>query len=89
MLTRSKTMDTQNDKNNRSDDNSCPGHTVPPTFNYGLGDLSGEGTSVNHPDNLFNDKTFREGPAKLGKSMTLQHDHTVMDGAPGVAATVP
>jgi len=87
MITRSKTMDAQNDKNNRSDDDSCPGHTVPPTNNYGPGNLSGDKTSVTHPDTLSNDINLREGPARFGKSAALQHDHTVIDGALGVAAT--
>ena len=80
-------MDTHNDKNNRSDDNSCPGHTVPPTNNYGPGNLSGDKASVTHPDTLSNDINLREGPARFGKSAALQHDHTVIDGALGVAAT--
>jgi len=88
MITRSKTMDIHNDKNNRSDDNSCPGHTVPPTFTYGPGDLSGEKSSVTHPDTLSNDTNLKEGPARLGKSIALHDDHTVMDGASGGAAIV-
>ena len=86
MLTRSKVMESNNNKNNRSDDDLFPGQTVPPTSKYGPGNLSGDNASVRHPDTLSNDRTLREGPASLGKN-DLQDDLTVVDGAPGVAAT--
>jgi len=79
-------MDAQNDKNNRSDDDSCPGHTVPPTDNYGPEDISGNKISVTHPDTLSNNDNPRAGPAILGRSKALHDDHTVTDGASGAAA---
>ena len=39
-------MDSHNDQNNRSDDDSYPGQTVPPTKIYGPGELSGTKVSV-------------------------------------------
>ena len=46
-----------------------------------------DNASVRHPDPLSNDMTLREGPADLGMN-DIQNNHTVMDGAPGVAATI-
>ena len=88
MLTRSKTMESINDKNNRSDDDSYPGQTVPPTKIYGPGELSGTKESVINPDSLFNDNTRRGEPANLEGNHVSQYNHTdMMDGAPRVAAT--
>ena len=80
-------MESNNHKNNRSDDDLFPGQTVSPTSNYGPGDIRRNSASVRHPDTLSNDRTLREGPASLEMN-DIQIDHTVMDGAPReVAAT--
>src|SRR6185436_12060150 len=89
MLTRSKTMESINDKNNRSDDDSYPGQTVPPTKIYGPGELSGTNASVTNPDKLINDKTRRGEPANLEVGNVSHDNHIVMmEGVPRVAATV-